>query len=147
MREKSGLGVRSSKKTKKQKNNNQRRRFQERKKEKTRWDLFLCRGYLRYVELFSGASGLVTGLQERGEKSEPRPTVSGASPWCDVAAAAHSAAASSRGGRGGGGGDSDGDEGGGEWWGEKAAHLFARCHSLGWYPIKTRESLQIKQHT
>lgn len=103
------------KKQNKRKNNNQRRRFQERKKEKTRWDLFLCRGYLRYVELFSGASGLVTGLQERGEKSEPRPTVSGASPWCDVAAAAaHSAAASWPGGRGGGGGDSDGEEGGGE---------------------------------
>lgn len=91
--------------------------FRKERKKKTRWDLFLCRGYLRYVELFSGAAGLVTGLQERGEKSEPRPTVSGASPWCDVAAAAaaHSAAASWPGGRGeGGGGDSDGEEGGGE---------------------------------
>lgn len=110
----SGCAVLQKNKTKR--NNNQRRRFQERKKEKTRWDLFLCRGYLRYVELFSGAAGLVTGLQERGEKSEPRPTVSGVSPWCDVAAAAaaHSAAASWPGGRGGGGGDSDGEEGGGE---------------------------------
>lgn len=88
---------------------------------------------------------LIQVCRNRGEKSEPRPTVSSASPWSDAAAAAaaHSAAASPPGGRGGG--DSDGEEGAGGRGGRESGAAFCSLPFVGVVPRKkTRDSLQIK---